>query len=74
MPLGFIMCLSSVILWSINLCRYLRDIVGVCVCCIHCVSSGVGRRGNCSSLLLRWMSLVVLNKNDVRVIGDLIQY
>ena len=43
-----------------------------CTCCTHCVSSGMGRRENCSSLLLRCMSLVVLSKNSVRVIGDLI--
>ena len=33
----------------------------------------MGRRGNFSSLLLRWMPLVVLSRNNVRVIGDLIQ-
>ena len=37
-------------LCSINLCRYFREVVGVsvgifCVCLIHCVESGVGRRG-----------------------------
>ena len=31
------------------------------------------RRGNLSSLLLRWMSLVVFSKNSVRIIGDLMQ-
>ena len=33
----------------------------------------MGRRGNFSNLLLRWMPLVVLSMNNVRVIGDLIQ-
>ena len=40
---------------------------------IHCVSNGVGRRGNSSSVFLRCVSLVVLSKNKVRVIGDLMQ-
>ena len=48
MPLGCVMCLSSVMLCNINLCRYFRDIVGVNVgmlfaCLSHCVSNGVGR-------------------------------
>ena len=33
----------------------------------------MGRREKFPSLLLRWMSLVVLSRNNVRVIGDLIQ-
>ena len=45
-------------LWRMNLCRYLRESVGVsvgmvCAWCIHWVSKGVGRRGNFSSWLLR---------------------
>ena len=38
-----------------------------------CVSNGVGRRGNLSSVLFRHVPLVVLSRNNVRVIGDLIQ-
>lgn len=65
-------------LCSIGLCRFLREIVGVsvgmlCAWRIHCVSSGVGRRGFFSSVLLRQMLLFVLSKNNVLVIGDLIQ-
>ena len=72
------MCLSSVMLWSISLWRYFREVVGVnvgifCACCIHCVSSGVGRRGNFSSVLCKWAPLVVLSRYRVLVIGDLIQ-
>ena len=64
-------------LWSISLCRYFREVVGVnvgifCVCLIHCVSSGVGRRGNFVSVLLKWAPLVVLSRYNVLVIGDLI--
>ena len=33
----------------------------------------MGRRGNFSSLLLRWMPLVFLSRNNVRIIGDIIQ-
>ena len=65
-------------LCNINLCKYFRDIVGVrvgilCAWRIHCVSNGVGKTGNFSSLLLRCIPLVVLSRNNVRVIGDLIQ-
>ena len=62
----------------INLFKYFREVVGVivgifCAWRNHCVSSGVGRRGNISSVLLRWMLLVVLSRNSVLVIGDLRQ-
>ena len=45
-------------LYSISLCRYFREVVGVnvgifCVCLIHCVSSGMGRRENFASVLLK---------------------
>jgi hypothetical protein len=33
----------------------------------------VGRRGNFSSVLLRWVPLVFLSRNSVLVIGDLMQ-
>ena len=61
-----------------NLCRYLREVVEVkvgivSVCCIHWVSSGVGRMGNFASVLRKWAPLVVLSKYNVRVIRDLIQ-
>ena len=34
----------------------------------------MGRKENFSSLLLRWMPLVVLSRNNVCVVGDLIQF
>ena len=63
MLLGCVMCLSSVTLCNISLCKYFIDIVGVnigilCACRNHCVSSGVERRGNFSSVLLRWAPLI----------------
>ena len=65
-------------LCNISLCRYFREVVGFnvgifCAWLIHCVSSGVGRRGNCASVLLKWALLVVLRRYNVLVIGDLIQ-
>ena len=67
MPLEWIICLSSVILCSISLCRYFREVVGVdvgkfCVCCIHYVSSDVGRRGNFCSVFFKWAPLVVFSR------------
>ena len=48
-------------------------IVGIfLVCRIHCVSSGVERRGNLSIVLLRRVPLLVLSRNKVLVIGVLI--
>ena len=52
------MCLILVMLCNIGLCRYFKNSVGVIVgivlaCRIHCVSNGVGRRGNLSIVLLR---------------------
>ena len=52
------MCLISIMLCNISLCRYFKDSVGVIVGMfiarrIHCVSSGVGRRENLSIVLLR---------------------
>ena len=47
---------------------------GIFIACrIHCVSSGVGRRGNLSIVLLIWVPQLVLSRNKVLVIGDLIQ-
>ena len=65
-------------LCNISLCRYFREVVGFnvgifCAWLIHCVSSGVGRRGNFASVLLKWAPLVVLSRYSVLVIGDLIQ-
>ena len=65
-------------LCNISLCRYFKDsagaIVGIFLACrIHCVSSGMRRRGNLSIVLLRWASQLVFNRNKVLVIGDLIQ-
>ena len=62
----------------ISVCTYISDSLEVSVgiffaCSIHCVSNGVGVRGKSSSLLLRWIPLVVLSKNKVLVIGDLVQ-
>ena len=52
----------------------MRVSVGIlCVCRIHCVSSGIGRKENLSSVLMRWVPLVVLSRNNVHVIGNLIQ-
>ena len=53
---GCVMCLILTMLYNIGLCRYFRDNAGVIVgiflvCCIHCVSNGVGRRGNLSVCL-----------------------
>ena len=72
------MCLSSVMFCSINLCKYFREVMGVsvgvfCAWHNHCVSNDVGRRGNFSSVLLRWVLLVILRRNSVLVIGDLRQ-
>ena len=75
-PLGCVMCLNSIKLYSINLCRYFRDIVGVNVGILFAcasVSNGVGRRDNSVIMLLRWIPLVVLSKNMIHVIGDFIQ-
>ena len=79
MPLKWVMCLSSVTLCSISLCMYFREVVGfnVCifyVCLIHCVSSGVGRRGNFSNVFFKWAPLVVLSRYSFLVIGDLIHH
>ena len=48
-PFDFVMCLSSSIICSVNLCMFLRDRVGVSIgtflgCSVYCVSSGVGMR------------------------------
>ena len=64
-------------LCSISLCRYFREVEGVnvgifCAWRIHCVSSGVRRRGDFSSVL-RWAPLVVWSRYSVVVSGDLIQ-
>ena len=50
--------------------------VSICIflaCNIHCVSNGVGRRRNSSSVLIKWVPLVVLSGNKVPMIGDLVQ-
>jgi hypothetical protein len=72
------MCLSSVMLWSISLCKYFRGIVGVNVGIFLCLTHPLcfewcGKKGEFSSVLLRWAPLIVLSRNNVRVIGDLIQ-
>ena len=72
------MCLGSTTLCNISLYMYFSDSVGVRIgiflaCSIHYVSSGVGRRENSSNVLLSWDPLVVLSRNRVPVIGDLVQ-
>ena len=72
------MCLSSIVSCNISLCKYFRDSVGVnvgmlLVCNIHRDSNGVGMRGNSSSVLMGMFPLVVLSRNKVRVISDLVQ-
>ena len=65
-------------LCSISLCRYFREVVGVivgifCACCVHCLSSDVGRRGNFCIVLFKWAPLVTFSRKRVLVIGDRIQ-
>ena len=75
-PLGSVICFSSNVLCNINLYRYCDSVgvnVGICLACsIHCVSSGVGGGGNASSVLLRWVPLV-LSENRVLVIHERVQ-
>ena len=77
-PVGCVICFSSKILCKSSLCRYFSDNIGVNVgmflaCILHCVSNGVGARGTTSSVLLRWVPLVVLSRNRVLVIGERVQ-
>ena len=44
----------------------------VCVCLIHCVSSGVRNRRNFANAVLEWAPLVVVIRYSVFVIGDFI--
>lgn len=66
------MSLSLVILCNISLCISLRDSVGVSIgiflACSISVFPMVWEEEE-----LRWVTLVVLNKNNVCVIGDLVQ-
>lgn len=39
----------------------------------HCVSCGVGRRKNLSSVFIRWALVIVLSRKRVRVTGNLIK-
>ena len=64
-PLEWVICLSSVMLCNISLCIYFREVVGVnvgkfCACCIHCIASGVGRRGICVLCFLNGLHYLFL--------------
>ena len=76
--LEHVISFSSNMLWSINLWRYCNDSSGVSVgmflaCNIHCVSNGVDVRRKSSNVLLRWIPLVVFNRNKDLVMDDLVQ-
>ena len=63
---------------NINLWRYFSDNFGVGIgmflaCYIHCVFNLVGMRDKSFNVFLRWIPLVVFNKNKEFLIGDLVQ-
>ena len=69
---------SVIILCTSSLCNNLSEVLGlkpciICASCIHAISNGDGFSRKLFIVLFRWTPALCLSKNNVLVIGDLIQ-
>ena len=76
-PLGRYVCFIVYMLSVSNLCSNLRDSVGfmwgISVVVLHYFSNSVWWRWKLFSMLLRWAPSSFFIRNNIRVVGDLIQ-
>ena len=78
-PSGMVICSSFIILCNRSFCNNLSEVLGFrpcrfCASLNHVVSSGDEFSKKLFIVLFRWTPALCLNKNNVRVIGDLIQW
>ena len=77
-PLGMIICSSLIILYSRSFCNSLSEVLGFkpyrfCASLNHAFSSGDEFSRKLYIVLFRWTLASCLSRNNVLVIGDLMQ-